>query len=329
MNDTELDNLLNRWKAPEAPGSMRADLRSRLQLKPPARFLGVRPRWILAFAAAAMALAVGASLVEDGTIGSDAGAWDTRTQIRRTRIVHPYLAKLRWAQRGGLSTGWQWQEGRLVGSVYLFDKWSRVHYGYTWNAEPLGNGQYRFTVLPLIRSVVKEEGPIAPLARPVLPAIVGPGSTFEVDLYSSGTERVYDKYELSAQPLSLPKPEDDPDLITLTNPQLYVNGAFTLDSGGVAEASSDRVSVSLRGRGEYTLTVNPHGDPRFLPAGTTKGTIIEFRSGGDDFRIACTAKVIRGGDRGVYLYVKQDPDSGSSGFGAGGGPGPVGSGLQR
>jgi hypothetical protein len=65
MNDTELDNMLDTWKVPEAPASMRAGLKSQFRAKPPLRLLGVRPRWVLAFAAAAGALAVGESLVQD------------------------------------------------------------------------------------------------------------------------------------------------------------------------------------------------------------------------------------------------------------------------
>ena len=327
MNDTELDNMLDTWKAPAAPASMRAKLQSQFPAKPPLRLLGVRPRWILAFAAATGALALGASLVADGTLGSESGPWDAGTYVRRTRIVHPFLAKLAWPRMGGHSTGWERQAGKLVGSVYMFDKSTRVHYGYTWNAEPLGAGQYRFTVLPLDPSVLREEGPVAPLARPALPAIVGPGSMFEVDLYASGSERLYDRYELSGQPLPLPKLVG-PDIITLTNPQLYMNGAFALDSGGVAEASGDRVFVQLRGRGEYTLTLNPRGDTRFLLAGTATGNAIEFQAGGDQFRIACTAPVTRNGDRAVYLYVNTDVHPGSSGFG-GGGPGPAPGGVRR
>jgi hypothetical protein len=328
MNDTELDNMLNTWKAPEAPTSIRAGLQSRFPAKRPLRLLGVRPRWVLAFAAAAGALAVGASLVQDGTIMSDSGPWDAGTHMQRTRIVHPLLAKFGWSYKGGLSTGWQWQWGKLVGSVYMFDKSTRAHYGYTWNAEPLGAGKYRFTVLPLDPSVLREEGPVAPLARSILPTIVGPGSTFEVDLYASGSERVYDRYELSGQPLPRPKP-DNPDLITLTNPELYINGAFALDSGGVVEARGDRVFVQLRNRGEYALTLDPRGDTRFLLAGTARGNTIEFRAGGDEFRIACTAPITRSGDRGVYLYVKKDVNLGSSGFGGGGGPGSAPGGVPQ
>ena len=320
MNDTELDDMLNTWKAPEGPARMRAGLQARFPARKARRLLGVRPRWILALAAATGALALGASLVQDGTLGSDAGPWDAGTHVRRTRMVHPFLAKFGWSHMGGHSTGWERQGGKLVGSVYMFDKSTRVHYGYTWNAEPIGGGRYRFTVLPLDPPVLREEGAVAPLARPALPAMVGPGSTFEVDLYASGSERVYDRYELSGQPLPLPKP-DDPDLITLTNPQLYMNGAFALDSGGVAETSGDRVSVQLRRRGEYSLTLDPRGDTRFVPAGTAKGNTIEFQAGGDAFRIACTAPVTRGGDRDVYVYVKKDVNAGASGFGSGGGPG--------
>ena len=45
-------------KAPEAPASMRAGLQSQFPAKPPLRLPGVPPRWILAFAAAAGALAL-------------------------------------------------------------------------------------------------------------------------------------------------------------------------------------------------------------------------------------------------------------------------------
>ena len=326
MNDQELDNMLDTWKAPEATASMRAILRSQFAARLPRRIFGLRPRWMIAFAAAG-ALALGASLVEDGTISSDAGAWEAATHVRRTRIVHPYIPKFGWSHKGGLSTGWQWQAGKLVGSVYLLDKSTGVHYGYTWNAEPLGGGQYRFNVLPLDPSVLKEIGPVTPLARPRAPAIVSAGSTFEVDLYVSGSERVYDRYELSRQPLPLPKP-DDPDLITLTNPQLYINGAFALGSGGLGEASGNRVFVQLRGRGNYLLTLEPRGDTRFVRAGTAKGNIIEFQTGGDIFRIACTAPVTRGQDRSVYLYEMRDPKVDSSGFG-GGAPPPISNGAPR
>jgi hypothetical protein len=326
MNDTELDDLLNAWKAPEAPATMRAGLRSRFPARPPRRILGVRPRWVLAFAATAMALAVGASLVEDANIGSDAGSWDAGVYVRRTRLVHPFLARF-WSTKGGLSTGYLGPDGKPGGSVYIFDKSTRVHYGYTWNAESLGTGRYRFSVLPLDPSVLKEEGPIAPLARPALPMVVGPGSTFEVDLHASGNERVYDRYELSGQPL--PQPElAGPDIVTLTNPQLYVNDAFTLDSGGVAELSSDVVSVELRGRGTLVLTLDPRGNSGWVRAGIAKGNMIEFQADGDRFRLACTAPVTRGGDRVVYLYERKDASLSSSGFGAGG-PGPAPDGAKQ
>jgi hypothetical protein len=129
---------------------------------------------------------------------------------------------------------------------------------------------------------------------------------------------VYDRYELSAEPLSLPKP-DGPDLITLTDPQLHINGAFALGSGGVAQASGDRVFVELRGRGQYVLTLNPRGDRRFQLAGSAQGNTIVFQAGGDEFRIACTAPVTQNGDRAVYLFLNENANGGSSGFGSGGG----------
>src|SRR6185312_13703361 len=187
------------------------------------------------------------------------------------------------------------------------------------NAEPLGAGQYRFSVLPLDPAAVTEEGPIAPLARPVPPITVGPGSSFEVDLYASGSERVYDRYELSSQPIA-PPPLEGSDIITLTKPELYINGAFAFGPGGVVQVSSTSVQVDVRNRGTYTLTLQPWGDPRFPLAGTAKDNGIEFRIGNDDFRIACTAPVTRGGARNVYVYLHEDANEDMSQFGAGGGP---------
>jgi hypothetical protein len=64
-----------------------------------------------------------------------------------------------------------------------------------------------------------------------------------------------------------------------------------VDSGGVSEAKGDRVFVRLRGRGEYVIRLDPRGDSLFLLAGHAKGNKIEFRIGGDEFRIVCTAPI--------------------------------------
>jgi hypothetical protein len=81
--------MLNTWKAPEAPASMRAGLRAQFPAKPPRRLLGVRARWILALAAATGALALGASLVQDGTLGSDSGPCNSAQTALGTITVTP------------------------------------------------------------------------------------------------------------------------------------------------------------------------------------------------------------------------------------------------
>lgn len=317
MNDSELDELLDTWKAPSVPATLRAGFQSRLPAKPRRRVAGIPRRWIAAVLFAAGMLAVGASLTEDATLGGEAGPWDSQTYVRRTRIVHPALAKLKWGFRGGLSTGWQWQAGELTGSVYLLDRSSRAHYGYSWTARPLGAGKYLFTVQSLHPSALKEAGPIMPLPHPPAPAIVTAGNTFDVDLYESGSERVYDHIELSAQPLGI-APAQTPLTITLTEPKLLINGQFAAGPGGVLRAEGPTVTVAVPERGRFTLTLDPRGDARFLPAGVVNGSGIEFQAGGERFRIDCSAPVAPGQQLPVFVYFQLDRAIRTAEFSAGG-----------
>ena len=170
--------------------------------------------------------------------------------------MRPPVAKLKWMFKGGLSTGWQWREGKLVGSVYLYDRLSRKHYGYSWNAQTLGTREFLFTAQPLDPSVVREDGPIVPPAHLPAPRMVAASSAFDVDLYNSGNQRVYDHIELSGEPLEVashPEPAYAPAAITLSNPRLYINGQFAAGPGGVVRATGLTAIVSVPGRGHYVL----------------------------------------------------------------------------
>ena len=107
MNDTELDELLDTWKSPDVPASLRAGLRSRLAAGKARTSIRVPVRWLAAFALAGGALALGASLLWNGPLSSEAGRWIPGIYVRRTRMVRPPVAKLKWMFKGGLSTGWQ------------------------------------------------------------------------------------------------------------------------------------------------------------------------------------------------------------------------------
>jgi hypothetical protein len=320
MNDMELDEMLNAWKTPTVPPSMRAGLRLKFPADRVRRVLGLPVRWLAVFALGAGALVLGASFVEDGVLSGDAGRLDDNIYMRRTRIVEPPMARLKWMFMGGLSTGWQRQAGKLTGSVYLYDRLSHEHYGYTWNAQPLGPGQYQFAVQALDPSVLKEQGPIAPMAA-VPPRVVAVGSTFEVNLYASGNERVYDRIELSGRQLPLAIHQDaQAASITLTNPILHINGQFALGSGGVAEAKGMTALLDLPARGRYVLALDPQGNSAFLQAGFIDGGIIEFQSGGDQFRIECSAPVTTGGRRPIFVLRQRSIGPNWQGFGSGGAP---------
>jgi hypothetical protein len=318
MSDTELDEMLNTWKTPAPPPSLLAGLRTKFPARRARRMFGLPVRW-LAFALGAGALAFGISLAEDGVLSSDGGWLDDATYIRRTRIVEPPAAILKWIFMGGLSTGWKRQAGGSTGSVYLYDRLSHVHYGYTWVAQPHGAGQYQFTVGGLDRSVLRERGAIAPFGAPA-PKILGAGDSFEVNLYESGGERVYDRIELSKPQLPVVTHEQPSRTagITLTNPQLYINGQFALGSGGVAEVKGATAFVELAGRGRYVLALDPQGNSAFRRAGFLEGDSMEFESDGVQFRVQCSAPVAQGGRRPLFVFSQPGIAVDQSKFGAGG-----------
>lgn len=74
MNDTELDELLDTWKSPDVPASLRAGLRSRLAAGKARTSIRVPVRWLAAFALAGGALALGASLLWNGALSSKRAA---------------------------------------------------------------------------------------------------------------------------------------------------------------------------------------------------------------------------------------------------------------
>jgi hypothetical protein len=320
MNDIELDRALDAWSVPAVPPSLRAGLLERLPAK---RSRRIRLRWVLTAAFAAGTAALGVSVVQNGVLSSDAGAWDEHTYVRRTRIVEPAAGKLHWLLAGGRSTGWQWWEGKLAGSVYLFDRFSHVHYGYSWTAEPAGAGQYLFTALPLDPSALREEGTIAAPPPIPAPAILTVGSAIEVPVYTSGTERVYDRIELSAHPMAAGSdrdPAQETVTMTLSDPKLYINGKFASDANGVAEARGLTSLIDVPGRGRFVLALYSGGNPAFIQAGTVRRNLIEFEWAGETFRVECAGPVSSTGDRPVYAILQTGVAVEAFSFGSGGAP---------
>jgi RNA polymerase sigma-70 factor (ECF subfamily) len=318
---SEPDRQLDRWTVPACPPSLREDLLATHPACVKQRRL--RFRWVMAFLLAAGSAGLAIAMVRHGVLASDAGAWDDYTYVRRTRFVRPSFHKLRWIFMGVRSTGWQWWEGKVVGSVYLYDRFSHVHYGYSWTAQPRGGGEYWFTVLPLDPSAVKEDGPIVSTALPQ-PTLVSAGGALEVNLYRSPTERVYDRIELSGEPMSISRDRDPPHetvAMTLSNPKLYINGRFASDDGGVVNTSGLTVTIDVPGRGRFVLALYQGGNPAFIRAGTISGNALEFEWAGETFRVECAMPITPTGVRPVYAILQTRAKASAFRFGSGGAPG--------
>jgi hypothetical protein len=320
MNDKELDDMLNSWNTPAVPPSLRAGLRLKFNSRQARKLAGIPVRWIVALGLGAGAV-VGASLASDGVIGSDAGQWGDRLFARRTQIVRPAIAKLSWRQwMGGRTTGRTEEGGRWTGSVYVYNRLTNVHSGYTWQAQPAGDGQFLFTVLPLDPAAIRERGAIVPLSDLPKPAVVRAGSSLEVPVYAVGGLRLVDRYEFAAETLPIEMQVEGAEraaMITITNPKLYRGGAFAADSGGVVEAKGASVSVSVRGLGTFILVVDRQTNRNFVENGHVSGNAMEFEHAGERFRVECTAPIAGGGSRPLYVYLRAGSGDGST-FGSGG-----------
>ena len=212
MNDTELDQLLDQWKAPAPPPALRRDLRAAFPQRQRRRLFGIPLRWIAAFAAAAGVVAIGTDF--DGSIGETGGSADLpsgRVYVRTVHLVDPPSGALHWWWKGSDFSVGQTQDGSLRGSDDVHDKSARLFYGYEYVAEPLGGGQYKLTVSPLQTSTI-QKGPFvvtgqpAPLPAVPAPQIVSDGQAVDIDVYRSSTERVYMRRQVSANPLGYTEP---------------------------------------------------------------------------------------------------------------------------
>jgi RNA polymerase sigma-70 factor, ECF subfamily len=317
MSDSDLDRRLDGWTAPAVPPS----IRSRLAATLPAPRRRKRVRGTLAAAVGVAAIALGISMLQNGVLSSEAGRWDDHTYVRRTRIVQPPIGKLRWMFLGRRSTGWQWWKGRLVGSEYLFGGLNHIHYGYSWSAQPVATGEYLFSVLPLDPSAIQESGPVVEPGPVPSPAIVSGGSAFEVNLYASGTERVYDRIELSAHPMSTggnPDPPHETVNLTLRDPKLYVNGRFAAEASGENQGLTSVIDVPRRGR--FVMALYQGGNHAFIEAGSVKGNTLEFEWAGETFRVECTAPISPNGDRPLFVMLQTRANVSAYRFSSGGAP---------
>jgi len=294
MTDQQLDELLDAWTAPDVPPSLRRRVAEAIPAKARRRFLGVRPRWILAFGLAACALGLGESLVTNATMGSDTGSWDSRTYWRRTRIVYPAISWLHWRNAKVVNTGATMRDGSFSGSKWLIDPSTADRRGYRWTAKLRPDGRYEFTTTRL-------ESADPPSAR-----IVKAGDAFDVDLYVNGRERIYDHYEIFAAPVEVVMPQT-PATLTFASPRLYVNDGLVAGRGAVLKVAGEVLSASVPKRGYLEMALKSSLVPGFQATGKVHGNILQFDLEGEHWRLECSAPIAPQSDVDVYVLFKRNP----------------------
>lgn len=322
MNDTELDELLDAWRTPAPPPSLRRGLVAALPA-PRRRLFGAPLGRLVALAAAALGVAVcigGADqLFGNPELARFWASWSNGLCMRTVRLVSPPQEQIHWWLTGSAySVG---GEGTLHGSAALQVRTSRLSlssprtvYGYRYTLEPASGGQYRIAFTPQT-AAGPGQGPIrfqdTLVAPPDLPApqIVPMGQPIEVTLYQDAASRVYDRIVVQwtafpdwppAHTASLPQ-----GAMRLVSPQLFVDGSL-LYTGGPQAGSGPVAWLHLPGEGRYLIALHPLGNPRFVQAGQLNGNTIEFQAGGRHFRIVCAEPIAAGAAaQPVYVYHQQ------------------------
>jgi hypothetical protein len=313
MNDKELDQLLDQWDAPEAAPSLRRRLRAAFPADARRRLWGVPVRWIVAFAASAGVVAVGTGLVGDGRLNSFWGSAELpgiTVYVQMTQMVNPPLAGLKWGWKGNVSSVGS-SAGAARGMNALHDRSAKLFYGFEYQAEPAAGGSYRVTISPLQTADIQSNVFVVTAGIALLPQIPAPrlvvdGQALDVDLYRSGSERVFSRLQFSAKPFhGAPQPPRQQQFaLTMENPKLYRNGQQVADDGG--SSSGATLWFRLAGLGRFLIALDPAQNPAFVKAGTVNGNSLEFQIGGDQYRIACSKPMATGPSRDIYVY--HDPE---------------------
>lgn len=308
MNDTELDQILDQWTAPEPSPALRDNLRAAFPQRPRRRVFGVPVRWMVTFAAAAGVLAIGTSF--NGSLGESEGCPDLptgRVCVHAKYFVDPPAAILRWWWKGHGSSVGSTPDGAISGSVHVNDQSAHLFYGFEYRAEAVSGGQYKVTFAPLRMSTL-QRGPFIvtgqPAPLPVMPApqIVADGQPIDVDVYRAGGERVYVRLQISASEAAREtKPEvQPPTFLHTSNTKVYKNGAQVASFEGDAMGAS--IWFRLAGEGRYLITLDPTGNPAFAAAGQVNGNALEFQSGNDTYRLESAQPLATGAQRTIYVF---------------------------
>lgn len=311
MNDKELDQLLDKWDAPEAAPSLRRRLRAAFPADARRRLWGVPVRWIVASAVSAGVVAVGTGLVGDGKLNSFSGSAELpggTVYVQMTQMVDPPLAALKWGWKGNVSSVGP-GAAAARGMNALHDRSAKLFYGFEYQAEPVAGGSYRVAISPLQTADIQSgvfvvTAGIAPLPRIPPPQVVADGQAFDVDLYRSGSERVFSRLQFSAKPFDgvrQPPRQPQPQMLTMEDPKLYKNGRQVASDDGSSSWGAT-LWFRLAGLGRYLIALDPAQNPAFVKAGVVNGNSLEFQIDGDQYRIDCSKPIATGASRDIYVY---------------------------
>ncbi len=316
MNEAELDQLLDAWEAPAPPPSLRRGLVAMLDT-PHRSAWRVPRRWALAIAGVALCAAMGAANFRTSRLGDFYKHWDSDIgsglYVHVSRRVDPPLPAYEgWSLGGG-----HWIGGSgstLRGGAYLRDRRAGTYSGYEYTLEQVVSGQFRISFSPLQLSQLKNrvgpfriDGQLVNSASIPAPQTVQAGEPFEATLRESGSERIYDRIELSWTALpDWPRtlhPAAQQGSMRLAGAQIYINGRLAASQRNAG--AGPVIWVHLPGQGRFLVALDAQGNTRFTQAGHVGGNVMEFQSGGTQFRIVCTEPIVTGGDHVVFVYHQQ------------------------
>jgi hypothetical protein len=313
MNDTELDEMLDLLVAPAPPSSLRRGLVTALPA-PRRKFFGMPLRWVLAGGAAAFCAALGAAAFDISPVQAEfygaVNSVDGPLYATTTRLIDPPIANLKWWFLGSAFSFGGTLAG-MHGYGDMHNRFAKTYVGYQYGLDQVADGSYRVSFSPLDAATIqKSMGPFKLIGQVLQPpsfpdpSLVRLDEPFEITLYASGGERIYDRIVVSrTAPRFSFKQQDPAARLRLAGPQVYINGELALTK---ADAGAGPVAwVHLSGQGRFLAALDPQNNPRFVRAGDVNGNVMEFQSEGVHFRIVCSEPITSGGDRPIFVYHQQ------------------------
>jgi hypothetical protein len=215
------------------------------------------------------------------------------------------------------------QSGKASIRRVIQDHFHNIQIGYvvTVEADPSSRG-YRvaFEDVPATSDAEAKKGWVyrSPEAHPV-PQFVQNGDMLKVNLYTRQEHTRLVEYVRIGRPrvkeLRDEAPRDafaEDAEFSIARPSFRANGR-PVASTAMADLHGPVLRVSFPGFGTYVLSLKPHEDLGFEPAGEVSGNSVTFMAGGNVFRIDCAERVASGSAAyNVYALLDSTKESPAS-----------------